>query len=737
MKKNRITKLLICFLATFSIIKNGRGMESEALEDLRGIVKHFFQPALYYVAEELEHATALQHYNKQNFSAAYEKLVPNSSFDKLPIELLVKICTEIDGPIPFVQGMGLTCQRFYLISTCPIFSLNPYCLTETMAHTIPLTILRTKVCNTKDGLLQVASLYSVSVDDLVEWFGTDMLEDVVKEQTLPESLQTMDELKLCNYAIFKIALAAKHRVEKILPLIQRSAGAHELSINQLRLCSLRQTKDHDYYHTLMWLFERLKTADRDNPPSDPDHSPIGVVARDLLLAGQYVSCVENHYVYNYPLKRERSVQLAQWQGKNTPRDDLDPILIHHASHLGLAELAFEIFHGIMLHNKDKALTMGNQNGLTGKQNAFSRLIGAFTCFLKDERVQPQLKEFARSLYPQHWGTLYPHDKTKAIILMLHAGQQDNALEALADLLLNTPEKIIPASNALLCALSERNCPQEVVQVIQCLLNATPTPESLSSILSNLGLLSEYRSNELLQSRIKEFAAKIYPQYWEGLNSYQKAEAIILMIHTGQGDHIPEAFTRFLSEGGEAVSFYVNELTHLLLENNYPSEATQLIQLFLNREATKVAPWIHNIKDFFSRAIEIDREKSFTLLKACAERKERENNNGVYTVLKALNFLALHDKTETNYVRKHLESLIKEKLINKDNHLIITSIYYHLNEVDLCRQHYQIAVEHLLEEFGEPHPEYNEMLNHLGQKGLHLKSLEELKDRDPIEVINIL
>ena len=727
MKKNYITKLGIYLLATFSLTITAKGAESEVLEDLRKIVKNFFQPAFYNQAEECTQTEALKQSNGQNFFHAYNRLPSYSSFDTLPFELLTKICIEIDDVKPFCQGMGLTCHRFYLVSHS-IFSLNPYCLTETRPHTILPAILCTKVRNTKDGLLQLASLYSVSEENLKEWFGKDMLEGFLKMKDIPQSLDHATEEKLDEpYALFKIALAADHSVDKISPLLQRQGGAHDLSINQLRICSLRREKNYDYYNTLQWLFHKLIAIE--NFSLSPDHRPAGIVARDLLLAREYITHVVNHYVYKYPQKREALIQLVQWYVKNTSEKDFDSIIIHHASYLGLPELALEALQKTMLLNTDTALTQGNQN-------AFSQLISGFIALMKNERVQSQIKEFSSALYPQYWDTLYPHNKAQAIILMLQGGQKDNALMALADLL-KTPESLIADSNALLHALSERNCSQEVVQVIQCLLNTTITPKNLSSIFNNMDYLTAHTKNPSLQSQIEAFTAKIYPCYWKDLQPYHKVAALILMLHTGQRDHIPEALSDLLSEGVESILVRMDELIRHLLKNDYHQEATQLVQLFLNSEPVKVAPHIHNVKEFFHRAIDIDREKSLTLLKACIECDDGEKSHRVYTKLRALNFLALHDKYEDPYVRKHLGYLIEKNLIDKDDHIIITSIYYHLNEIVLCHQHYQIAVEHLLEEYSEDHSEYSELLNRLEKKGLHLKSLKELKDRDPIEVINIL
>ena len=116
MKKNYITKLGIYLLATFSLTITAKVAESEVLEDLRKIVKNFFQPAFYNQAEECTQTEALKQSNGQNFFHAYNRLPSYSSFDTLPFELLTKICIEIDDVKPFCQGMGLTCHRFYLVS---------------------------------------------------------------------------------------------------------------------------------------------------------------------------------------------------------------------------------------------------------------------------------------------------------------------------------------------------------------------------------------------------------------------------------------------------------------------------------------------------------------------------------------------------------------------------------------------------------------------------------------------
>ena len=163
-------------MSVFFLTANATELDPTALEELRQIVGNSFQPALYQENEELGQ------YSNEAFSKAYNCAQPNSTFDLLPPELLVKICIGIDDAKPFCQGVGLTCHLFYAISKYPVFSLNPYCLTETRPHNIPQNILRIKICNTEDALFRLAALYSVSGDDLVEWFGKELLDLLRKLQ---------------------------------------------------------------------------------------------------------------------------------------------------------------------------------------------------------------------------------------------------------------------------------------------------------------------------------------------------------------------------------------------------------------------------------------------------------------------------------------------------------------------------------------------------------------------------
>jgi len=688
MKKNYIISLFICFLASFSLTLQGKGMEldlykkwdneltetvrvrsefqllqylkelnamelnldkelkSKRRNELREIVQKFSQPALYDRDEELKHIVILMKYDETEFSKDYDHHTPNSVFDKLPPELLVKICPMIDDSISLYIRIGLTCRRLYLI-THHHFSLTPYCLTETMIHTIPLSTLRTKVRGTKDGLLKVASLYCVSEQDLVEWFGMDMLKDALKETPIQESIpvdfrkDTTDEEFDKLYSLFKIALAAKHQKEEILSLLANlmKLGVFSLSINQLRLCSLYQPRDYDYYFVL---FQKLN----EDPSSHPDHSPTGVVARDLLLRENYIHQVEKYYVYQYPQKRERSLQLVEWTYQHIPKIYWETTAIDR------------VFYLYFVMNPKKDL-------LPVDDCMLSRLIKIFVNFEGDRRVQPQVKEIACSLYFDHWNTISFPNKLSAIKLMLETGNQENALRALGDFLSNSSEEIIEKSASLLYILSEENCSKEVLQILQHLLNPPINLYKLSAIFKNIKLIFEYRNNELLQSQIRKFAATIYPDYWDDLKTFHKARALILMAYTGEGEHIKEAISDFLSGKKKAFPTLLRELNDLLLKNTH---------------------------------IEIDLKKSNAFLRDCIEFNEKKYVNDIDpTTLSALYLLARYDKAEAFFVKTHLEPFLKKMAINPRDHFLVSAIYYELNEEDLGNHHYQLGIKNLHEE----------------------------------------
>jgi hypothetical protein len=92
----------------------------------------------------------------------------------------------------------------------PEYSLNPYCLVETRPHAMPVDLLRQKALASKNGILKLAALFTVSPLDLATWFGKPIIHAEIKTfSSLPsDSLPITKAQFEILYPQLKIRLAA-------------------------------------------------------------------------------------------------------------------------------------------------------------------------------------------------------------------------------------------------------------------------------------------------------------------------------------------------------------------------------------------------------------------------------------------------------------------------------------------------------------------------------------------------
>jgi hypothetical protein len=125
----------------------------------------------------------------------------------MPKEVIVKFFFNLTPPVDIHQGIGLTCRFFSCFASA--LQLSPHWLQEANLHTLPVALLVFIAKNSKDGVLKIADLYSVSSDNLKAWFGTEYLGTLNVCEAIPKKAKHLseDEAKIL-YPLVKINLAA-------------------------------------------------------------------------------------------------------------------------------------------------------------------------------------------------------------------------------------------------------------------------------------------------------------------------------------------------------------------------------------------------------------------------------------------------------------------------------------------------------------------------------------------------
>lgn len=205
MKVNRLFYFL-SFLLIFSSLSHAMedsNKDQNPLEGLQKIVRCAFPPPVYNLSDLNSDINQVFH-NAQKFKQDH------SIIFMLPNEAMTNILHSMDTRT-LLLGLGTTCQFFYAVTQVSALYLNDYCLQETMPHAMPVDILVRKTKNTKDGVLKLANLYSVSAQDLLNWFGQPYLETIIaQKEALPETLKNYTEEEFdALYPFLKVTVATK------------------------------------------------------------------------------------------------------------------------------------------------------------------------------------------------------------------------------------------------------------------------------------------------------------------------------------------------------------------------------------------------------------------------------------------------------------------------------------------------------------------------------------------------
>lgn len=461
-------------LAAFSLTTHA--MEAPTpLEELQKIVRNSFQPAPYQYQREWP----TEDDNNKISEALSKSKNPDFFISNLPWEVIINICQFIDDNDTFLK-MKETCHFFNAVSHLPFFYLTDHCLTETRPHSIPLSLLHLKTQNTPDGLFKLAKLYSISAQDLSNWFEKEFLRAALRKKnitadTLPTTLEGQTEEELDNlYPILKVALAANSQQDNIVQLFQSGPlPSSHLSLDTLRILSLNLDQKDIHYKALESLFFHLAASRSRNQDVDPDHQPLSVIARDLLMAGRMVELINNQYYVCTPQKKEVAIQIIQWCAPNSSNFQYHDILIQDAVALGDPELASQILDNL-INLPD------NPDLITAKIHSLIR----HTSLVQDtnnERVQSQINAFSTRLFRHLWGTLSIYNKKDALILFMRAGH-DGAFKAAFDELFLQPEMTSePPTDELIANLFAYGYSDQATRLLQRLLDNGHEYSILSSI----------------------------------------------------------------------------------------------------------------------------------------------------------------------------------------------------------------------------------------------------------------
>jgi hypothetical protein len=224
--------LLFFPLLLISLTLNASEMSEEVEEELKRAIDSVLPPVVYDPKQEKY---------SLKIDVDYVDSIAESGFAALPTELIISIIKYSVLDSSTLLSLKTTSKYFNEISSnISYFYLNPYCLQEGMPRTIPREILNFKVENTQNGLLKLASLYSVFSRQLAEWFNEGYLRKIIGEFDIPNSIENFTENEIAElYPKMKILLAIDPSID--MDDIRRSVYAERsisFSIDGVKLLSL-------------------------------------------------------------------------------------------------------------------------------------------------------------------------------------------------------------------------------------------------------------------------------------------------------------------------------------------------------------------------------------------------------------------------------------------------------------------------------------------------------------------
>jgi hypothetical protein len=430
--------------------------------ELQKIIHSTFNQATYDADEEKLHNQRSSAQQVPPSSAAQAQAVVRISANQedsallrmLPLELLAHAVSFLDIQT-ILMKVALTCRLLREVTTIPNLypTLTPYFLAEFRPHSAPRNLTFLKTINTKDGILKLATLHTVTTQDLVEWFGQERLQRVFQRQTLPASLASLSAEGLLDcYAVCKVGLAANPHVEgqanpvrdAVLTLIPSFENLQQIyqqpgftSLNLLRIGTLH-TADINQYYSLMENMLQIRMMQRGpvalvESKKSFDHTLEGVLVREILLAGRSVQHIyRNHYLYT-DQKKEAARQLFHWCHTHRLQESGLSHLIHDANYLELNHMAYTMVLSLLDYPHDELHTKVKLEALTPYYNHYYNSTSYDADFAKLQS-EPSFRDFCQAVYPTHWASLNLGEKMNAFRLLIKARKFESIPGALTDLL---------------------------------------------------------------------------------------------------------------------------------------------------------------------------------------------------------------------------------------------------------------------------------------------------------------
>ncbi len=670
-----------------------------ALEDLQEIARNAFPLACYDANKD----TNIE--DRERLLTASQHIPADPIIFDIPLDVLWHHIFPYLDSQTLLLGAKRTCHAFYELSHLSCFYLNDYCLTETRPHAIPVHILRFKTCNTKDGLLKLANLMSVSATDLKNWFEPEFLKDAFLpyQTSLPPKLEGQSEEDIGKlYPILKVALASTlvettDATNPVIKLLQEYPYPYGLSLNKMRLLSLNPARPGMYYESLSQLIT--------GPHAYPRTSPtIKSIARELLMAGKGVAGINNVF-FVYPnfgelQNREIAIQILELcvQNPSLYQDYDFSTLIHCAFFLEQPDLALKFL--------SKTVELPDNAG-----NLYYKISSFFNCKdrgIKDKEILSCIHEFSKNLYSS-WAEIPAYAKFQALSLLMQVEKREEVQKAMDDILSQSEEEVLKAFQAfVLKDLAHYQYPEESRKLTQYLLNV-----EMKKITP---MLLQCNNNEA-----------IFTQFL----TIDRQKSIALL----------KAFIEFDAESDQG-EFYMRHKIGALhfLAQHAPEEMDHkksevLLKDFLKSDHLSVDSKLDALYFLAQYAAEeSDQKESIIQLKALIKSDQTNMETKIGFPL----FLAKHCADEEDYIIQQIKSLDYEEREEFAIEKYLSIAYYYLDRLNLCDIYYQEYIQKILSKTDHKTMERcANILKRLQEGGLHIEHVKDLLKYDPFKVIGIL
>jgi hypothetical protein len=249
----------------------------------------------------------------------------------LPSDIIPLIFARVDHR-SFVSSVKSTCRLWYQIASQPYFNLNPYCLQEGIPLVIPQHLLVSKALNTKDGILKIASLYSVLPQHLAEWFNRETLEKTNENYEPPVSIEELSDLETIDlYPRLKVfaALNELHILDQIRTSIISGNPTYHNDINLLKILtvweSVNGSTDPFPYSSYSYLFQALPL--NKETPLDATH-PKYIILKTLVMHEVINTYIIYQFIHDYTHTGTNVLRLVNWAERYSD----DPLLLESCAY---------------------------------------------------------------------------------------------------------------------------------------------------------------------------------------------------------------------------------------------------------------------------------------------------------------------------------------------------------------------------------------------------------------------